>query len=407
MKKIKNKFIIWVILLLLFVASYETYKYYNLYKIDTNSYAILIEWEWYLNDNSLYEDEKRVLSVWDKIKTVWESSIVVLEWWDWSITRLWWDSSVLINEDFISKDLTKIKISFNLLKWKSWSNVINYMWEDSYFTEYFNDIEAAVRGTVFDVDLTKEYLYVTDHEVSLKTKSGKMFNIWENAPFSIKTFWFLNLKEFLENTRDRAWEELNSKFDKDLLNKLKISLLKSFNESNPLNIFNKIKWNLDIGSLNAEDKKELYNSLLSEYQSLNFINNKDKDLFKTKLEVKEFLIELAPKEEKEKLLKTVVYDFKDILNSGEYNSLEDILWILKNNSSYLRKLNFEDYFSKENISSELEQILNKNLWALKAIFGDDFEIKKIGAKDILDSAEKAIHNSLDTTLEGFKKLFNK
>ena len=109
MKKIKNKFIISVILLILFIVSTQVYNYYAKYTVDTNTYVMLISWKWFLNEVSLYEDERKKLNSWDTIRTTGDSSIAVIEWWDWSLTRLWWDSKLEINEAIVSKDKTKIK----------------------------------------------------------------------------------------------------------------------------------------------------------------------------------------------------------------------------------------------------------------------------------------------------------
>ncbi len=360
MKKIKNKFIILVILLTLSIATYQAYKYYNIYNIDTNSYVLLVEWKWLLNQNELYIDEKKLVSSWDKVETIGSWSIAVLEWWDWSITRLGWDTSIIIEENYVSKDLTKINMAFRLFKWKSWSNVINYMWSGSYFKEYINDIEAWVRWTIFNVDLDNNYIHVINHKVTLKTKEGESFDILENSPFSLETFSFIDLREFILNVKDRAWEDINKNFDIKFINSLKAKLKESLKNNNPLQIISEI----DINKLNLEEKNEVYNKLLSSYQKLNTIDPRDQELFEIKLDVKNTLLKLAPENEKINLLESIKYDVEDMINADI-----DINKVLNDDlkKSILNHINETNEISdiiNNKLKSTLEEWLNKAKWTI-------------------------------------------
>ena len=73
----------------------------------------------------------------------------------------------------MSDDLLKINISFKLEKWKTWSNVVSFIWKESYFNQEFADTTAAVRWTIYEVNLDKDYLYVDSHEVKLTNNSWK------------------------------------------------------------------------------------------------------------------------------------------------------------------------------------------------------------------------------------------
>ena len=194
MKKIKNKFIILIIISLIAVIFFWIYKSYFFELKNRNSFAVLVEWEWLLNEKLLKLNEKKELKIWDYVKTIWDNSLIVIEWWDWSLTRIGWNSRIRIDELFVDSDLLNINLSFELLSWKSWSNVINFMWEWSYFKESFRDIEAWVRWTIFNVDLDKEYVSVTKHKLSLiKNIDQEVFEISEENPFSLKTFSFISL----------------------------------------------------------------------------------------------------------------------------------------------------------------------------------------------------------------------
>ena len=180
-EKLKNKFIIFVLVIIALILWIQGYKAALLLWVDRNSYVELIKWEWTINDKELIlksknslDKNKVKLNIWDIIITKWIDSISVIKWWDWSITRMWWNTKIIIKNLDIEKDLSKIQIQFDLLSWKSHTNVISYLGEKSYFKQNFEDTEATVRGTTFDVDLTKKFVYVQNHEVILKKWDKKL-----------------------------------------------------------------------------------------------------------------------------------------------------------------------------------------------------------------------------------------
>jgi len=81
-----------------------------------------------------------------------------------------------------------------------------------------------VRGTIFDIDLTKEYIYVLDHQISLSDNTGEDILIQADKPFSLNTFSFLNLETFIKTIKNQAWEDLNQKYDTVYLNQLKTEI---------------------------------------------------------------------------------------------------------------------------------------------------------------------------------------
>ena len=83
----------------------ESYKTFILWWADRNSYVILIDWEATLNNFNLEKDKKELLKSTDEIKTIWEKSLAMVKWWDWSITRIWGNSFLKIDESEIEQDL--------------------------------------------------------------------------------------------------------------------------------------------------------------------------------------------------------------------------------------------------------------------------------------------------------------
>jgi len=390
MEKIRNKFIILVFVLIGLIVFVWIYKSFFANSIDRNTYAILIEGKWSINEEMMIKDLKEELEVWDVVKSVWENSLVVIEWWDWSVTRLWEDSSIQVNELYVDKDLLQINLSFELLSWKSWSNVINFMWSKSYFKESFRDIEAWVRWTVFNVDLDNEYISVIKHKITLIWDGLKETTINESEPFSLKTLTFIKIVEFIKNIKDSDFEQLNVKFDKDLLEWLK----------------NKIHENLDgfadlaseqFEALSDENREKLYNTLLSKYQELNFVDSGDEELFAKKIEYKEALISLAWDDEKVNLIENIIYDFKDSIKSKNYWNLDSILPILNENKEIIDNINvdFWEYFKNIKINDSLNEAFWRNLDYLKNIFGSDFSTKfpDISFDWIKQQAEELYNNS--------------
>lgn len=401
MKKIKNKFIILILISVILVVLLWIFKSYFLESKDKNSFAVLIEWKWIVNDKLLKLNEKKQLKVWDLVRTIGDNSLIVVEWWDWSLTRIWWNSSIKIDELLVDNNLLKINLSFELLSWKSWSNVINFMWEWSYFKESFRDIEAWVRWTVFNVDLDNDYISVVKHKISLLRKTdNKSFEINEEKPFSLKTFSFIDLAEFIKSIQNKAFEELNKKFDTEYFKILKNNIISK------LEYFKSLS-NINVSELTKEKKDALYEELLAKYQQLNFISSENKELFSKKLEYKKVLIELASEKDKIALIENTLYDFKESIISKNYWNLKSIIPILENNLGLIKwlKINFNDYFSNNVIPEELKSIFNENLNLFESIFGWNLleRIKNINFEDV-NWIQNNIQNKI---IEGKNKIQDK
>jgi len=395
MKKIKNKFIILVFVLISFILFIWIYNSY-FSDWERKTFAILLDWKWILNEKELILEKKELLKIWDIVKTIWDNSLVVIEWWDWSVTRIWWNSSIEIKEIFAEKDLSKINISFKLLSWKSWSNVINYMWEDSYFKESFRDIEAWVRWTIFNVDLENDYINVIKHKVNLKKQDWKIFNVWENKPFSLKTFSFIKLEEFINNIKNKSFEEFNKSLDNEFLKILNKNLE---NTISSLKTFSKI----NSKSLSAWEKKELFNKIMIEYQKLNFVDSSNQKWFSKKIEYKEALINLSSQKEKEKLIENTLYDFWDALENKNVDWFNQILKIFNENENVMKSLNInlENYIKSWYIPEWFQKSFIKNIWVLENIFWknfiNNFSIKNLDS--LKEKIEKQLEKNLDKNLE--------
>lgn len=420
-KNIKNKFILWVIFLIIMIIWFQIVESN---KIDRNSYVTLVEWIWYL-----YTTEKQIelqknlrerLNTWDIVKTNWDDSLAVIEWWDGSITRLWANSELKVRESYVSDNLNQIQISFDLEKWKTWSNVVNFMWEDSYFKEYYVDMEAAVRWTIFEVNLENNYIYVDKHEITVKKDNWDTLVIPEKKPFDLKTFSFISLQKFLRDSQDIIWSDLNKRLDKDFFINLKSKLGELQEVKNNLVDITKwveaIKWfeNADLASLqdslsslNEKTKTELYSNILEKYQWLNFVSINETWLYEEKLKLKKLLVALSWEDDQKSLIRTTLYDLKEInVESSESSeSLKSTLNFLNDNKEILKQLdlNILDYLNFDFLPEELKnQFLNQYEFINEAI--------NIWKDKIIDSTSKLIDlwNTAKDALDKFRdELFNK
>lgn len=427
MKKIKNKFIFILLSLIALIITFQVYKSYSFR--DTNSYALLLNWTGYINNDILSINSREVLNKWDLLKTIWDESIIIIEWWDNSITRLWWNTEVKINENYVSDDLTKIQISLNLISWKTWNNLVTLFWKDSYFRQYIDDVEAWVRGTIFEVNKDKDYIYVQNHEVSLKNiTTQKEIIIREETPVSIKSFSFIEFWLFLSDLKDKAWEDLNKKMDSELFISLQSSILK-LHSNNPVNtvvwlfsnkqeIINSISdWedlNLlkeKISKLSNNDKIELFNDLFSKYQTLNFLSPNDNE-YSEKLYYKELLLQTSTDEENTKsLVKSTLYDINEMISSNSIWKLNDTINLLVANKSSIKNINldFNSYVNLSSVPDSLKESMIKSLDPLKGILNINLDFSSLS--DIEQKARWKVSEFLDENvwwlIEAFKNLNNK
>lgn len=412
MKFLKNKFIFSILFLILLILWIETYSFYSI--IDTNSYVSLVSWTWFLDGKNLLLQKREVLKVWNTIKTVWEESLAVIEWWDNSITRLGWNTEIYIKENTISDDLSKIQISLNLVNWKTWNNLVSLFWKDSYFKLYVDDVDAWVRWTIFEINKDKDYVYVENHEITLKNnKTWEEITVWENKPFSLKTFSLLELQEFLLNLKDKTWENLNKKLDNELLKNLKTWITNELEKNNPiymllwifskkysvLNDINSFE-NLDkvktkITKLNQKDKKYIYDKVFSRYQNINFLSSSDTEYDK-KLYYKEILLQTYYDEKNnESLIKNSLYDINDMISSNDISKLKESVNVLVNNKDIVKSLNidFNKYVDLSSSPLTLKDSLIKWLEPLEEILNINFNLESL-----LKLEEKA-SNKLNELLE--------
>lgn len=143
-----------------------------------------------------------------------ELSTATIFWPDGSVTRMGEKTTVKINRMDANSDRTSIHIDFSLAEGKTWSNVVSYLFNDSHFVERYEDDRylATVRGTVFEVDLSRDqkYLHSVSHSVTVEDKqSGKSTVALEGAVVPNANI----LDRLTQEALDEAWNAFNTNQD--------------------------------------------------------------------------------------------------------------------------------------------------------------------------------------------------
>lgn len=395
MQKNKNKFIYFIIILIVIIIWIWISISLFFKSVDRNSYLELVSWEWLLNDKVLQIWKKEKLSKEDIIETKTKDSLAIIEWWDWSITRLWWNTKVKIENQFVAKNKDQVNILFRLFSGKTWSNVVTYLWEDSYFNQTYSDTEIAVRGTVYVVDADNDYLQVESHKVELINKQFGKKEVTENKQLKLSNFEFISLDDFIKFFKDKWFFELNQKLDKEYLLKLSLEVEKRVKDF----VYFAGK---NIDNLTKEQREKLYKTILSSYQDLNFVSLENSEkLFNLKIALKEKLIDLAPDTEKSSLLSTFSYDLKDIFKNKNFWNFEKITDILKENQKYLDYNNFTKMLENLGIKFDLWDSLNKLI--------DTFKEKVLNSanyKEFLENFSSQVNDAIIEQKNIFLRFFD-
>ena len=307
-----------------------------------DSYFELLEWNATINETDLRPESPEKIIQWDTITTRSES-LWVISWWDGSLTRVWENSKIQITRADVSPDMTEINISFDLLSWKTWSKVVSFLGSDSYFKQNFNDIEAWVRGTVFDVDLDAGVIHVGEHSVELTTTDGKSVRVTEWQAFNLSSFSFLELSEYIRSFRDATGNSLNVGLDTDY-NRTLLAILDTSDEQaffewilrifskkkqlihliNTANKYSRIEDFLD--TIPQEKYGVYYKAVLSEYQKHNIVKSSDVAYYKKKIYYKRALTHLAPsKEERQHLLQSSLFDLSGAIKNKNITAVTNSL----------------------------------------------------------------------------------
>ena len=136
-------------------------------------------------------------------------------WPDGSLTRIAEKTNIAIHE--LKKEVSgATAVNFSITEGKSWSNIARYLDPDSHFEERFdNDLKvAAVRGTVFEINLEKNYIHTVDHAITILDEKGEYITSLSAGGIADGDH---VLKQSSPNVIDTAWETWNKESDAALM----------------------------------------------------------------------------------------------------------------------------------------------------------------------------------------------
>ena len=298
-----------------------------------------------------------------------------------------------------------IQIDFSLEAGKSWSNVVKYYFGDSYFHERFNNDTAlaAVRGTVFEVNLDHKYIHTIDHAVSIE-------DIWSHTGSTlIVAGWILDTdtrKVLVKDTIDEVWNKVNNDADVIYLNEkmesLKKEILSSAGKLNYLHVFlqktglRKVDPSLDLLlDGNTKEWEQFENRmkkwgdsdrLMDIYQQFYGLGNTEK-LIDTRTRLRDLIIETATPDRKKVFLddfaRSTLYDSWSAIKIGT-GSIEGLQKKIEN---YIQQWADKQLIDGLKNAAQQDSIQKLN---------DSFEggkqdiIKVLGEKNLLEEAKKEI-----------------
>lgn len=209
--------IFWIIIWLLFIDA-SRFSDKSLTKERINPYVLCTEGTTIVSDSdntstTLEVQDTKWLTTWQRIRTN-KSSTATVFWVDGSISRLGEETEIVVNELKTSTNgMTKVDMSLN--SWKSWTNTSRILDKDSSFILRYESGErvAAVRGTVFDVNLDDWYIFTEAHAIEIANEKGEIIaNVPQGTGLTIPKS--RNEKEKPITVREaKNWIQQNSQLD--------------------------------------------------------------------------------------------------------------------------------------------------------------------------------------------------
>lgn len=218
-------------------------------------------------------------------------------------------------------------------------------------------MEAGIRGTVFDIDLEKDFISVTDHQVILTDTKGQTLLVEEGKPVRISSLTLIEIQEFLSQLQDISWTKLNQEYDAVYFESLKQQLQNSLIKKTRLLFLldwispkYRILYELDtvtdytsiellLEKIPEEKTREVYDAVFSRYQDFNFVGANDYEFYKRKVFYKKALLTLSPSAtEKQQLIRLTAYDLENILQSPTQLGMTETLEVLLEHKDILQKI---------------------------------------------------------------------
>jgi ribosomal protein L29 len=170
--------IFWVIISLLFIDA-SRFSEKSLNKERISPYVFCTQWTTIVSDENnasvtLEVYDKKNLTPGQRIRTN-RSSTATIFWADGSVSRLAEETEIVVNE-LVTKNNGATKVNISMNSWKNWTNTSRILDEESSFKIQYESGErvAAVRGTIFDINLVDGYVFTESHAIEITDEKGEL-----------------------------------------------------------------------------------------------------------------------------------------------------------------------------------------------------------------------------------------
>lgn len=402
-----------LLLLIVSLIGWSVYKYSILLHADglTDPYVYTLSGETIVLRGDLKitvsQDEQYSLEKNDTLVTYeWIASIVYP---DGSVVRMAENTRLVLEEVMVNRDLTEIRIANRIEQGKIWTNVVRALFGNSYFVTRIPSqrVTAAVRGTVYEIDLENDYIHSIDHAVTLENDAKQTTTLISGEVARVSNI-FERLKS---DILDPTWIYLNTKFDEIYRVQLKKKLDDYMEKLAPKNFIDRISlWILSFfdsfrttisyaesyGKNSVQSLESMSEeALLRFYQDLSVLGN-TREVVEMKIKVRAALFQMIPEKEQ--------YKFSDALARGAlYDSYmhPELKWALEKSIETFHptkaieelKNQFSSFDYKKSLKT-IEDIMNDPTKTIDAVGG------------FIEEANKWTQNMLETlwnTAEKYNK----
>lgn len=296
---------------------------------------------------TLDAQQKKDISADDRIRTLANSAATIF-WADGSVTRLGEKTNVSVLE-LKTNPNQSTQVDFSISEGKSWSNLARSLDPDSYFKQRFDNDQkvAAVRGTIFEVNVEKGYVHTESHAVVIQDeKGGYLATVADGTSVTTEG----SIEKISESATDTKWRTLNMESDtlltQERLREIKAKL-QSLTDRDTLilqiqkylrNLFgiesldlpitvnttgSGISLSIDATRLKSENAQEL----LAVYEALSLLNTSD-DTVEAKVQLREAILQTLPEKEaqayEEAFSRATLFDSWDAMKNNLPKSASEL-----------------------------------------------------------------------------------
>ncbi len=379
---------------------------------------------------TLEVQQKKNIRIDDRIRTLANSAATIF-WTDGSVTRLGEKTNITVLE--IKQGIYgSTQVDFSISEGKSWSNLARWLDPESSFKQRYDNNQkiAAVRGTIFEINVEKGYLRTESHAIEIQDEKGSYLTTVTDGR-SVTTD--DSIKSIQSSNLDPKWQSQNLTFDWELaqerLQKIKeklqnlsqkehwISKIQEYirklfwitHQNLPITVNSSssgISLSIDSSKLSSENTQEL----LAIYEAISVLNSSE-DTLDSKILLREAILQTMPESDAKKyreiFSRATLFDIWDALKNDLPRNTKELQGYLQ---TYSTQSNTTEEIKRLQEALPMERIdmFNKRMeeWKGKSyetLSDPDWFSKtfKIDSESIMDGILK-FNEKVDTTIRDIK-----